>query len=355
LKIKAIFCQVIREGSASDVRRFYYWFKNHLESPLYPVLKGPFENHVAQSLDEDPIMILAVKNDIELLDYVLSLKPDMDVTYCDHTALHYAVMGDNTTAIAMFLYHGFDPDVTITNIRPVSLARTAEMKGIFEDFKQLPREEFAAKYKLKIECNSSQKISSNSESPQMVQHSISNLALDVQHEILNHVSIETAFAAQFVCKDWRNYEPHKRAIEKFPYLCNVKFAPTRNSGETYYFRISPHFTVFHFVMEYDLIYDASTTHVGSEEYYSLRRAVESNLYCLPNTNSNLENLSQFIFNEIIGADVFSLKPAFSREEPKYPKFHAIYLEISPYFGLGLVFSPTLWAETYKDKLQNSPS
>jgi hypothetical protein len=50
LKIKAIFCQVIREGSASDVRRFYYWFKNHLESPLYPVLKGPFENHVAQSV-----------------------------------------------------------------------------------------------------------------------------------------------------------------------------------------------------------------------------------------------------------------------------------------------------------------
>jgi hypothetical protein len=226
------------------------------------------------------------------------------------------------------------------------------MKGIFEDFKQLPREEFATKYQLKIECNSSQKISSNSESPNMVQHSISNLVLDVQHEILNHVSIETAFAAQFVCKDWRNYEPHKRAIEKFPYLCNVKFAPTRYSGETYYFRISPHFTVFHFVMEYDLIYDARKMHVGSEEFiqefYSLQCAVKSNLDYLPNTNSNLDSLSQFIFNENIGAAVFSLKPAFSREEPKYPKFHAIYLEISPYFGLGLVFSPTLWAETYND-------
>jgi hypothetical protein len=31
-------------------------------------------------------MILAVKNDIELLDYVLSLKPDLDVTYCDHVS-----------------------------------------------------------------------------------------------------------------------------------------------------------------------------------------------------------------------------------------------------------------------------
>jgi len=45
-KIRTLFCKIISDGTARELRNFYRWFKEDLENSLWPVLKGPFNNSV---------------------------------------------------------------------------------------------------------------------------------------------------------------------------------------------------------------------------------------------------------------------------------------------------------------------
>lgn len=201
------------------------------------------------------------------------------------------------------------------------------MKQIFDDFGNLPREEFAAKYKLKIEHKYSTDITNNTNLPKMAQYNHSDLVLDVQREILNHVSIETAFAAQFVCKAWRDYAPHKRALQNFKYLHKVKFGR---------FHATAHYTVFDFVVKYDLIYDSKTMAVTSEEFIQAFYSLGSRYQRPYLTRADFDDLTKFVFNEHPNATAFKLEPA-NPPEDRWEAVRAIYVEISPYFGLGFVF------------------